>query len=43
MVGKRRTCFTPVGPRGMAAREGLIPPMKEKMGWQEMSMEKNAG
>ena len=43
MVGKRKTHFTPVEPRGMAAREGLIPSVKETMGWQKMSMEKNAG
>lgn len=42
MVGKRKATFTPTDPRGMAAREELIPPGKEKVGLQSMSMEKNS-
>lgn len=42
MVRKRKTHLTPIDPRGMAAREELIPSVKEKVGSQKMSMEKNA-
>lgn len=38
----RKTHFTRIDPRGMAAREELISPVKEKVGSQKMSMEKNA-
>lgn len=37
----RKTHFTPIDPRGMAAREELISPVKEKVGPQKMRLEKN--
>lgn len=32
MVRKRKATFTPTDPRGMAAREELIPPVKREGG-----------